>query len=228
MKRLHAVVFDLDGTLIDSKIEYEKMAEEIRGVFVSEGIPVNDLDDRVKVYKFILEGDSALEGYGLERDKIDHIQDKLMVTMNRIKLEAVDKVEKISNAEETLRALKHRGLSIGIATRGGHEYAERSLSLTGLRGYIDALLARDRVRMPKPHPMHLLHVIDMLKTSTENVIYIGDTPTDFRTSRAAGVTFYGYNRDAKWFKRLVEVGCKKIINDLCDVVYIVDDFPYCL
>jgi len=224
MTKLHAVIFDLDGTLIKSKIDYEKMANEIKNVLVSEGIPVKELDDRVKVYRFILEGEKAFKNFCMGKEKIDKIQDRLRDTMNRVELETVDLVEKASNAEKTLRSLKQRGLDIGIATRGSHKYAEKTLNITGMRDYIDVMVARDRVEKPKPNPLHLLKVIDLLNTSTEKVIYVGDSPTDFMTSRAAGVAFYGYRRSPRWTRRLIEIGCEKIIDDLYDIIDIVDAY----
>jgi HAD superfamily hydrolase (TIGR01509 family) len=128
------------------------------------------------------------------------------------------------NSGETLRALRGRGLGIGIATRGCREYAAESMRLTGLHNYVDACLARDEVPYPKPDARHLLEVVTRLGVEPAEVFYVGDTSTDLETAKAANVAFVGYKRDEEWGKRLIDAGCERMVDDLLDLVEIAESF----
>jgi phosphoglycolate phosphatase len=220
--RLKAVVFDLDGTLVDSKINYERMAGMIREVLSAEGVPEEQLTDRRKIYQIIRGGDRVLAEMGVDPIKRPGINLEMERIMNQIELEGAHLSKPMRNAENTLRALKRRGLGIGIATRGCREYAAESMKLTGLHSYVDKCLARDEVLYPKPNPRHLLDVLAYLGVKPTEVIYVGDTSTDLETANAAKIKFIGYKRDEEWGNRLLDAGCSRMVDDLIDLVGIVE------
>jgi HAD superfamily hydrolase (TIGR01509 family) len=222
--RLKAVIFDLDGTLIDSKIDYEYMAGLIREVLSAAGVPEEHLTDRRKIYQIIRGGERVLAEMGVDPIKRPEITSKMEKIMNKVELEGAHLSKPMKNASETLRTLRSRGLGIGIATRGCREYALESIRLTGLELYVDKCLARDEVPYPKPDPRHLLDVVTHLGVKPDEVFYVGDTSTDLDTAKSANVEFIGYKRDEEWGKRLTEAGCKRMVNDLLEIIMIADDF----
>jgi phosphoglycolate phosphatase len=222
--RLKAVVFDLDGTLVDSTIDYERMAGLIRVVLSEAGVPEDRLTDRRKIYQIIRGGDKILAEMGVESAKRSTINSEMERIMNQVELEGAHLAKPMRNSVETLRALKERDLGIGIATRGCREYAVESMRLTGMHGYVDKCLARDEVPHPKPDPRHLLDVVSLLKVKPTEIFYVGDTSTDLETANAAKVMFIGYKRDEEWGKRLTDAGCTRMVDDLYDLVEIADNF----
>jgi phosphoglycolate phosphatase len=222
--RLKAVVFDLDGTLVDSKIDYECMAGMIRSVLSTAGISKEYLTDRRKIYQIIRGGDRVLADMGLDPIKLPNVTSEMEKIMNKVELEGAHLSKPMRNARETLRAFKERGVGIGIATRGCREYAIESMKLTGLTGYVDKCLARDEVLYPKPDPRHLLDVVSHLGATPSEVFYVGDTSTDLETANAAKVEFIGYERDEEWGKRLTDAGCMKMVDDLFDLIEIAESF----
>ena len=222
--RLKAVVFDLDGTLVESKIDYERMSGMIRGVLREAGIPEERLTDRRKIYQIIRGGDRALAEMGVEPARWATVASEMERIMNQVELEGAHLSKPMRNSAETLRALRGRGLGIGIATRGCREYATESMRLTGLHTYVDACLARDEVPHPKPDARHLLDVVTRLGVEPTEVFYVGDTSTDLETAKAANVAFVGYKRDEEWGKRLLDAGCERMVDDLLDLVEIAESF----
>jgi phosphoglycolate phosphatase len=222
--RLKAVVFDLDGTLVDSKIDYERMAGMIRVVLSDGGVPEERLTDRRKIYQIIRGGDKVLTELGVAQTDRLRIAREMDRIMNQVELDGAHLSKPMRNAGETLKALKRCGLGIGIATRGCREYAAESMRLTGIHGYVDKCLARDDVPYPKPDPRHLLDVVTHLGAGPGDVFYVGDTSTDLETANAANVAFIGYKRDEEWGKRLIDAGCKRMVDDLIDLVDIAENF----
>lgn len=209
-----AVIFDLDGTLIQSKIDYEEMRRRVIEIILATGVSTENLSQSRRIWEIIQGSEKALEEIGLTRDVRDLTLRKINAALNEVELKALETVELTRNAKETLRSLRLGGFKIGIATRGCKAYALNSLEKTGLTELVDEMLARDDVEHPKPDPRHLLKVMEALGCPSDRVLYIGDTTTDLSTARAAHVAFVGFLRNDEWGKRLREAGCQVLIDDL--------------
>lgn len=221
MGRYKAVVFDLDGTLQDSKIDFQKMTERVREVLRSEGIPEGALGDRRAVYLIIRGGGDSLLELGVRVERVQTVLDLMAEAINETELEATDSVEPRRNALQTIEALHRNGILLGIATRSHRAYAEKCLAMMGIRQYIRGMLARDDVAFPKPDPRHLFETIALLEVDPGDVLYVGDTTTDLETARAAEVDFVGYKRDEAWGQRLLDAGCDLLAEDLLEVAEMV-------
>ena len=219
-----AIVFDLDGTLIDSRVNYEKIATVVRDILAAEGVPVEQLNDRRKVYSVVQAGNKALVEFGIDQGRMPSLLKQIELVINAVELEGVSLSKPMRNLHDTLLELRNRKIGIGIATRGCHEYAVKSMDLVGITSLIDQMIARDDVPYPKPDPRHLLDVIYSLGAKREEVFYVGDTPTDVKTADAAKVLFIGYKRDEEWGKRLTEAGCLKMVDNLLELIHIADNF----
>jgi phosphoglycolate phosphatase len=217
MSGYKAVVFDLDGTLQDSKIDYQKMTDRVRQILISEGIPESALGDRRTVYLIIRGGEDSLLELGVRDEHIQTVLDLMTEAMNETELEATDSVEPRRNALQTLKTLHRNGIKLGITTRSHRIYTEKCLAKMGIRHYIRGILARDDVPFPKPDPRHLFETIALLKVDSGDVLYVGDTTTDLETARAADVDFVGYKRDEVWGQRLLDAGCDLLVEDLLEV-----------
>jgi len=212
-----AVVFDLDGTLVESHIDYEKMGGQIRDLLVEMGMR-EQIEDRRKAYAIIRGGAETLLEYGLPDEKLEITLKRLDEVMNNIELEALPTMQLKPNAVETLKKLQENNFKLGIATRSHGEYAVKALNKFNITGYFHGIIGRDETEYPKPDPRHLLATIMMINSTPEETLYIGDTTTDLTTSLAAKVDFVGYWRDDEWAKRLMDGGCTRIIKDLYDLV----------
>jgi len=212
-----AVVFDLDGTIVESHINYEKMGEQIRDLLAEMGMKTH-IEDRRKAYMVIRQGAQSLIEYGLPKENLETTLKRLDQVMNNIELEALPTMLLKPNAVKTLTELQETGYKLGIATRSHGEYAQQALMKFNLTHYFHGVIGRDETPHPKPDPRHLLSTIELIKANPDETLYIGDTTTDLTTSLAAKVDFIGYWRDETWAQRLIDGGCKKIIKDLYDLV----------
>ena len=214
-----AVVFDLDGTLVESKIDYEKMGEQIKELLGRKGMKEH-IEDRRKAYQVIRGGAQTLLEFGLPRENLESTLIELDYVMNTIELEALPTMTLKPNALDTIETLHGIGFKLGICTRSHREYADRTLEMYGLDKYFHAVVARDDTPHPKPDARQLLVTIDQVGANPEDTLYIGDTTTDLTTAKNADVDFVGYWRDEQWAQRLIEGGCEKIVKDLIEIIEI--------
>ena len=214
-----AVVFDLDGTLVESKINYEKMGEQIMELLGRKGMSEH-IEDRRKAYQVIRGGAQTLLEYGLPKENLESTLVELDQVMNNIELEALPTMKLKPNAIETIETLHGIGFKLGICTRSHREYADRTLEMYGMNDYFQAVVARDDTPHPKPDARQLLVTIDQVGAKPEETLYIGDTTTDLTTAKNADVDFVGYWRDEQWAQRLMEDGCEKIVKDLIEIIEI--------
>jgi len=224
MHPVDTIIFDLDGTLIDSKIDYEKMSTTIADILRIHGYR-GPLEDRRAVYRVIRGGEKELIENGLTGPPLKEALRRIEDAMNQVELEALPTNTLRPNAADTIRALYVAGLKLGIATRSHREYTDRSLEALSLTQYFTSVVARDDTPTPKPHPGHLLQAISQLGSEKTRTLYVGDTTTDLETAEAAGVAFIGYWRDDRWAQRLLDAGCKIIIKDLKELTALVEARP---
>jgi HAD superfamily hydrolase (TIGR01549 family) len=221
LTKYNAVIFDLDGTLIQSKIDYEEMRRRVIEIISEMGVSIEGISQSRKIWEIIQGSERVFNEIGIKKEAKEMISRRINEALNEIELSSLETVEPTRNSEEMLRALRSEGFKIGVATRGCKKYALCSLKKTGLKGYVDAILARDEVEHPKPDPRHLIEVAKALECPLNRVVYIGDTTTDLSTAQGAGVTFVGFFRKDEWGKRLKEAGCRVFVEDLLELVDIV-------
>ncbi len=214
-----AVVFDLDGTLVESKIDYEKMGEQIRDLLGRMGMNEH-IEDRRKAYRIIKGGAETLLEYGLPEENLAETLEELDNIMNNIELDALPTMALKPNAVETIKALHEQGYRLGICTRSHRHYADKTLEMYDMDGYFHSVVGRDDTDKPKPNAHQLFVAIEQAGATPEETLYIGDTTTDLTTAKNADVDFVGYWRDERWAKTLIDNGCKKIVKDLWDIVEI--------
>ena len=215
------VVFDLDGTLLDSRIDYEKMGAMIASILRGHGY-AGPLEDRRAVYRVIRGGEKELIENGLEGPALREALAQIEKAMNQVELEALPTNVLRPNATDAVKRLHTAGYKLGVATRSHRVYTLRSLDAFSLTPYFDAVVARDDTPTPKPHPGHLLQTIELLGSEKDRTLYVGDTTTDLETAVAAGVRFVGYWRDNAWAKRLMDGGCKSMVRDLLEIPGLVE------
>jgi len=225
MRSVEAVVFDLDGTLIESKINYPEMRRRVVELLVSMGVKEEELSQTRRLWEIVMGGERLLRDLGLPPEGIQQVMRRVTEAMNAVELEGVVNVEATSHVHEALETLRSRGFKIGVATRSCNAYATRSIEKTAIGGYIEVLLARDDVEYPKADARHLQQVVDALGVPMDKVVFVGDTATDLKTAEEAKVPFIGYLRNERYGRRLREAGCRVFVDDLRKIADLVERRP---
>ncbi len=187
---IRAVLFDMDGTLVETDIDFPLMKREMLVLGERQGIPASELQglDILAVVNAIVD---RLEAQG-RADEAVRVREEAFRTLERIELAHSDAAYVIPRAIELLGAIRRAGIKIGIVTRNCRSAVQVSLDRTGV--FYDVLLTRDDVRNTKPHPEHLLLALEALGVDPDEALMIGDHWMDVQGGRAAGTRTIGFLR----------------------------------
>ncbi len=175
-----AVLFDLDGTLIDSidlivnsaVHAFEKcgQAAPTREEWVADlGLPL-----RAMFGRFITD---------------DALMAELVAGYREYQLANHDRlVRPYDEVEATLRTLHERGFALAVVTSKAEPLAHRGLAHVGLEGFFDVVVGLESCTRHKPDPEPVRTALDRLGLSREAAAFVGDSPHDMNAGRAAGVT----------------------------------------
>ena len=179
MPQLTTVLFDLDGTLIDS---VRLILDSYHHTLASHGLePRHD--------------DFWLAGLGTPlRVQFKHWADDpvrleaLIETYREYNLTHHDRmVTAYPGVVDMVRAIRAAGYRTGLVTSKNRPGAERGLRLVGLDGEMELIIGADEVVNPKPHPEPIEQALRRLGEPAAGAIYVGDSVHDMESGRAAGV-----------------------------------------
>lgn len=212
-------MFDLDETLINSTIDFQKIKTTTIRYLSSLGILYHNFSTKMKTFKIVERAIMLLKNKGFSDLESSSILQEISKLWNKIELENIDKTTSRQGVREALQQLKEKKLKIGVITRSCREYALKALKVACLLEYIDVIVARDDFVKSKPHAEPLVHAMKTIGSKPEETIMIGDSIIDFQCAKYAGVKFIGINPNNS-LKKVKDISCFTIIQDLQDIVSI--------
>ena len=218
---MKAVIFDLDGTLIDSKIDFRKMKRRNIRLLEASGVEQGLLTEEMLNYDIERRAVEDLRTKGVSEEEIQRIFQKVADIMNEIELEAVEDAQLLNGVAETLEKLKKIGFKIGIITRSCREYANKILKKFELERLIDAVAARDDVSKPKPDPEHPRHLMKILGVKPSEAVLVGDHPMDALCAKNIGMRFFLIPKRDTNFKAFEEYS-HEILWNIRDILQILE------
>ena len=174
-----ALVFDWDGTLVDST---GLIAESILQAADDVGIPVPDRGLASHVIGLGMLDALARVVPDLPRDKIADFVGRFQVHYRR----GEGEIRLFAGARQLLETLRERGVLLAVATGKTHAGLARSLEIAGLQEHFAATRCADQSR-PKPHPAMLHELQQALALEPAQMLMIGDTSHDLQMAASAGV-----------------------------------------
>jgi pyrophosphatase PpaX len=179
--RFPVVLFDLDGTVIDSGAiilaSMRHAAETVVGGEWSDGELLQ-----------------AVGGPGLEAQMValDPTRVDELVSVYRAHNEPLhDTLECCAGMEDVLAALRDTGHRLGIVTAKRRKTVDLAFARLPIEHLFETVVGGDETPRQKPHPDPLLLALERLDARPEDAAYVGDSPFDMQAAKAAGVAAIG-------------------------------------
>ncbi len=214
-KPIKGVIFDLDGTLIDS---FHAIMEGFNSTLPHYGLNKLNISETKALVGLSLE-DTFSNLLGKE-----HADEATSLFRKRYKDVYLEKTSPMPHANKTIKALNNDGYKIGVAT---NKHGGFSRNIIDHLGWSDAMLTvvgDGDIPSCKPSPDMIEKNLKDMSVSKDEVIFVGDSPVDMETGRNAGVFTVAVPTGHHSGEDLKEAGAMALISDLSELGAVIDQY----
>jgi phosphoglycolate phosphatase len=207
---LKLVIFDCDGTLVDSQ---HMICEAMRIAFSASDLATPTRAHFVRhVGLSVPQAMMALTGLG-ECDAVAKLSDDYRTAFTELRKAARLAEPMFPGACEAIGALHARdGVLLGIATGKSRRGVDRLLEREGLEGLFATIMTADDAPS-KPHPAMVEQAMDAVGAQAADTVMVGDTTFDILMARAASVSAIGVGWGYHEAVELTEAGASAVVED---------------
>jgi N-acetyl-D-muramate 6-phosphate phosphatase len=200
--KIKAVLFDLDGTLLDTAQDFHESLNDLRA---EENLaPLSFETVRAQVSH----GGHALVRLGFGVLDPDAHEAMRMRLLNIYRQRLAKHTKLFEGGDEMLQEIERRGLAWGIVTNKPGWLTDPLLVEVKLSERAQAVVSGDTLPERKPHPSPLLHAAKAMRVAPGDCVFVGDAERDCQAAKAAGmyslIAGFGYIGDAdradEWFQ----------------------------
>ncbi len=185
------IVFDLDGTLVDSQHDFPRLRKTVVRLAEKYGVPPGRLSITETVNRLQRDATAIMHQQNLPEGQLFRFENEVNEAIDAIEMEALPRTKATPNAGPVLKALTDHGFRLGLLTRSSDHFARAALLKTGLATYFPFLRSRSSPGPVKPSPEALRLLLETMGIPPTRAVLVGDQPLDCECAVAAGVKFYG-------------------------------------
>ncbi len=182
---LAAVVFDLDGTLVDSSPD---LASAVNTVLVANGGKPVSIDE---VKHWIGHGASYMLEHALESQGIVVEHDVYPAFRAAYRARLSNETRPYPGIVRLLTNLRRHGVKVAVCTNKPEEPAVELVTQLGMGVLLDTLVGGDTFKVKKPHAKPILEALKRVGVAAEHAVMVGDSVADVDGGAAAGVATVG-------------------------------------
>jgi phosphoglycolate phosphatase len=180
---LRGILFDMDGTLIEFKIDYIRAREGVIKILEEAGYPANQLSNAMLILEMVGKAKEYFPPatFGKVKGQIDqHVE--------QVEHDAAILAKEVPGISKVLEYCGENNLKRGIITFNSTQNAKESLEFAGLYQYFPEnwIVGRDQTPNPKPHKDHVQILLDRMELQAHEVCIIGDHPKDIEAAVNSG------------------------------------------
>lgn len=207
---LRTILFDLDGTLIDTN---ELIIASFAHTFKQFGLAFT----KEEMVEF--NGPPLVDTF---RSVVPGSVEEMVDTYRKHNKEHHDEYVRIfPHVKETLEELQAKGVRIAVVTSKMHEVAKHGIEFTEIDPYIEHLVALDDVKHAKPHPESVIKAMDLIDADPATTLMVGDNYHDIVAGQNAGIRTAGVAWSHKGRDFLAEYEPTYMLEDMRDLLELI-------
>jgi phosphoglycolate phosphatase len=215
---LSAVLFDLDGTLLDTVADIALALN--RTLLEYGGSPLAESEVRRMIGRgspILIERAAQAQGRLIDDATQAAMLERFFHHYGELEESNEDRARPYPGAAEGLQAVHDAGLRTAVVTNKQRRFADALLKRLSLAGWVDVVVGGDTCAQRKPDPQPLLFACESLQTRPSECLMVGDSVNDVQAARAAFIPVvcvsYGYNegRDPR------TLDCDLLLDSLADL-----------
>ncbi len=210
---IEAVVFDFDGTLVHTDIDFAAMRQGIVEHLRQWGLGEPGLEESRYVLEIIAWAEEQLQH---DPARQEQYRQEARTILHEVELPHCQRAEPFPGMPEALQRLRAAGRKVGIITRNSHEGVAAVLCRHPL--VHDVLITRDDLSNVKPHQEHLEQALTALGVAASRALMVGDHATDIQCGQAAGVRTCGVLTARTTLAQFHELGADFAFRDVPTLV----------
>jgi phosphoglycolate phosphatase len=183
--RFPLLLLDLDGTLLDTRLDLVASTNHVRSLF---GLPPLGVPE---VERLVGRGARVLVERALGDERADVHDEGVRLFLEHYGEHCLDQTRPYPGMVDLLRSLPPLGASVGVVTNKPEGLTRKILRGLDLLDGMVAVVGGDTFPERKPHPRGVEWVLARCETSRSQTLLVGDSPIDLATARAAGIAFCG-------------------------------------
>ena len=205
-KGFRAIIFDLDGTLLNT---LDDIADSVNQMLGDKGLPMHTVD----AYRFFIgNGWRMLVTRALpENKRSDERIDACVVRSRKIYHENWNcKTRAYAGIADLMDRLQERGIPLAVLSNKPHDFALRYAHAYLGQWKFEAILGYSDRFPPKPDPTAALEIAERVGVPPAHFLFVGDSAVDMRTAHAAGMHAVGAAWGFRGAAELQENGCRTL------------------
>lgn len=180
------IIFDLDGTLIDSKLDLALAVNATRARFGLSPLPEE------RIFSYVGEGAPLLVRRALDHSEDDaQVQLALEFFLRYYREHMLDNTVAYPGVPEALAEFAAAGLALTVLTNKPERFSREILRGLGLAEYFKLLYGGNSLERKKPDPIGVETILRETGAAREQVLLVGDSKVDIQTARNAGICVCG-------------------------------------
>lgn len=214
---IKAVIFDLDGTIVDFNLDYKLVRAEVVQLLISQGFPSSLFSMNESIFSMLKKAEIYMRNNGRVEADVTRVKEEVLSVASRHELEAAHTTSLMPGVLETLKTLKKMRLKTSIFTVNGKKSTSYILRCFGLERFFDVTITRESVSAVKPDPAHLEATLRALSVEAEEAIVVGDSELDMSCARELNVVAVGVVTGISSSKDLMNAGATYLASSLTDL-----------
>jgi len=214
---MKAVVFDLDGTIVNFNLDYKAARAEAISYLDTQGFPRSLFSLNESVFEMLKKVEVSMRNSGKDQKQIAKLKQTVLAILEKYELESANSTSLVPGVLETLRTLKKMKLKLALFTVNSKKSTNHILEIFRLKNLFDTVVTRDSVPTVKPNPVHLETVLKKLKVKPTEAIVVGDSVWDMKSAHELQIPAVGVTYGVSTPEELTQAGANYLISSPIDL-----------